>query len=82
MLLHTVKQVYTVRDTMKHMEQELKGEPFAHSSVSFLVNLAYVSSVQSAAAIVGGESVPISRQKRKSFLDALINYIGGEQPHA
>ena len=41
------------------------------------INLAYVSGFEKEMVIVNGERVPVSRQKRKTFISALTNYIGG-----
>lgn len=76
LLIHTVGETYAVRETMKRITERLEGEPFAQSSVSFLVNLAHVSGVNKTEAVVGGDRVPISRQKYKAFLEALTNYMG------
>ncbi len=77
MLIHTKTQVIDIRETMKNMEQKLSKFYFERCNVSYLVNLAYVSSISSDLAVVGGELLPISRQKRKSFIASLTKYIGG-----
>lgn len=77
MLIHMPKQVVRTRITMKEMEQTLEPYFFARCSVSYLVNLAHVTSVSGANAIVAGDTLPISRQKRREFLSALTGYIGG-----
>lgn len=76
LLIHTTEKTFAVRETMKRAAERLEGEPFAQSSVSFLVNLAHVSGVNRTEATVGGERVPISRQKYRAFLEALTNYLG------
>ena len=76
MIIHTAKEDYTLRDTMKNMCDRLEGEAFALSGVSYLVNLSYVTSVGRTDAFLGRETVPISRQKYKSFLEALTAYVG------
>lgn len=77
MLFHTPKQVIRTRVTMKEMEQTLAPYFFARCSVSYLVNLAHVTSVSGTNAMVAGDALPISRQKRREFLSALTGYIGG-----
>lgn len=84
LIVHTVDRIYTIRETMKNMEKSLEGEPFAHAGISFLVNLAHVTGVQGDMAVMGAEPdrVPISRQRRKPFMEALANYVGGGgRPH-
>lgn len=77
MLVHTKDQVIEIRETMKNMEKKLKEYYFERCNVSYLVNLAYVSSITGNLAVVGEEKLPVSRQKRKTFLAALTKYIGG-----
>lgn len=77
LMIHTAKQVIRTRMTIKQMEEKLQGHSFARCSVSYLVNLAHVTTVDGSCAIVGGDALPISRQKRREFLAALTSYIGG-----
>lgn len=77
MLIHTKTQVIDIRETMKNMEQKLSEFYFERCNVSYLVNLAYVSSITGDMVVVGSESLPVSRQKRKAFIAALTKYIGG-----
>lgn len=77
LILHTGNGILQTRESMKNMEERLQKFHFARCNVSYLVNLAHVSGIEADMAIVGGEYVPISRQKRKSFLGALTSYIGG-----
>lgn len=71
MLIHTKSQVIAIRETMKNMEQKLSKFYFERCNVSYLVNLAHVSAITGDIAVAGGELLPISRQKRKSFIAAL-----------
>ena len=75
-VLHTSQGELRMRETMKAVEERLQPYHFAKSSMSFLVNLAHVSAVNRDSVTVGGASVPVSRQKRREFLDALNRYIG------
>ena len=76
-LFHTRTGVYSMRATMAELEQRLAPLWFERSSVSFLVNLRCVTGVERDAVLLGEERVPLSRQKRKRFLEALTYYIGG-----
>lgn len=64
--------------TLKALEEKLSDCPFARCNSGYLVNLAQVSGVQQNEAQVGPYQLQISRPKRKSFLAALADYIGGE----
>ena len=76
MLIHTKDQIIEIRETMKNMESKLKKYYFERCNVSYLVNLAYVSSIRGDMVVVGEEKLPISRQKRKTFISILTKYIG------
>lgn len=74
---HTAAGVYSMRGTLSELEQRLAPFHFERSSVSFLVNLRYVTGVEREAVLLDDKRVPLSRQKRRSFLEALTYYIGG-----
>ena len=75
--VHTEQGIYTLRDTLQNMVNRLSGYHFERCSVSYLVSLAHVQSIRGNMAIVGKKEVPVSRQKRKIFMTALTDYIGG-----
>jgi len=74
---HTKKGVYSTNDTLKNMEQKLVNHNFFRCNNSYLVNLAHVDSVRKNDIIVAGNPLTISRPKKKAFMDALADYIGG-----
>lgn len=74
---HTKTGNIQTRSTMREVEERLLPFHFARCNVSYLINLAYVSGFEKEMVIVNGERVPVSRQKRKTFIFALTNYIGG-----
>ena len=63
---------------LKALEEKLASQPFARCNSGYLVNLAQVSGVQQNTVLVGPYELQISRPKRKAFLAALTDYIGGE----
>ena len=63
--------------TLKSFEEKLAGKPFARCNSGYLVNLAQVSAVQQNTVQVGPYELQISRPRKKSFLEALTDYIGG-----
>ncbi len=67
---HSKKGEFTRRGTMESISNELSSR-FANSSNSFLVNLDYLELVKSNDIIVKGESLPLSRNYKKSFLHQL-----------
>ncbi|MBR1814728.1 MAG: response regulator transcription factor [Lachnospiraceae bacterium] len=77
LLYHTVGgQTYRTRSSMKEADQALADISFARASVSYLVNLVYVSHLTQDTVTVDGTVLPLSRAKRKGFLAALTEYVG------
>ena len=64
--------------SLKTFEEKLSARPFARCNSGYLVNLAQVRSVQQNMVEVGPYELQVSRPKRKTFLAALTDYIGGE----
>lgn len=60
------------------LELELKGRSFFRCHKSYLINLRHVVQIDSTGIILSnGQSVPLSRYKKASFLDAFARYRGG-----
>ena len=73
--IHKKKEVISVLETMKNMEQALSG--FFRCNNGYLVNLAYVEKVDKYTALVGNDEIQISRPRKKIFMEALTDYLGG-----
>ena len=69
---------FSAPGTLKTIEEKLVGRPFARCNSGYLVNLAQVLGVQQNDLQVGPYTLQISRPRRKAFLAALTDYIGGE----
>ena len=69
---------FSAPGTLKALEEKLASQPVARCNSGYLVNLAQVSGVQQNTVLVGPYELQISRPKRKAFLAALTDYIGGE----
>lgn len=76
LVFHSLNTLYRTRMTMKEADHRFSGRSFARCSVSYLVNLAYVTSVTADTVTVGGSALPLSRNKRRDFLSALTEYVG------
>lgn len=70
---HTTEGNFSARDSLEKAELAL-GDGFARCNSCYLVNLAYVREVQQNTVVVAGQELPISRNKKKSFLSILANY--------
>ncbi len=71
---HTKKGDFTKRGSLKQLETELKEPMFYTCNKCYIVNLAYVESVQGNIAVVAGDELTISRAKKKGFGEALTVY--------
>ena len=69
---------FTAPGALKALEEKLADRPFARCNSGYLVNLAQVKAVQQNTVEVGPYELQVSRPKRKAFLEALTDYIGGE----
>ena len=69
---------FSAPGALKALEEKLAGRLLARCNSGYLVNLAQVSGVQQNTVQVGPHELQISRPKRRTFLAALADYIGGE----
>jgi DNA-binding LytR/AlgR family response regulator len=74
--VHTADREYSLSRPMKEVESELAGKNFFRCNNCYLVNLAHVRSIGGYAADVGGESLTISRPRKKAFTEAFADYVG------
>ncbi len=73
---HTENGEYTAYGTMKQVVSQFSSEEFALCSSSYLVGLRHVTKIDGNLVYVGDKALPISRPKKKSFVEALHNYYG------
>ena len=76
-IFHTEDGVFDTTGSLKKLEEQLAGQPFARCNSGYLVNLRYVRSVEGAD-VVGSDRLPISRTRRKAFLQQMSEYFGGQ----
>ena len=75
---YTEEVDFAAPGALKALEEKLADRPFARCNSGYLVNLAQVQAVQQNTVEVGPYELQVSRPKRKSFLAALTDYIGGD----
>ena len=75
---YTEEGDFVAAGTLKAFEEKLAERPFARCNSGYLVNLAQVKSVQQGMVQVGPYELQVSRPRRKAFLVALADHIGGE----
>lgn len=75
---HSLDGEFHTRDTMKHVEELVKGLPFSRCNVCYLVNLDMVVGIDKNEVILkNGDHLSMPRSRKKEFLDDLNRYIGG-----
>ena len=77
-IIHSSKGEYRTAGPLKRMEELLGSHGFFKCHHAYLVNLKHTDAVLSASVCLStGEELPISRARKKPFMDALSEYIGG-----
>jgi DNA-binding LytR/AlgR family response regulator len=79
--IHTASRVYKHRQSLTELEAIFSGmRCFARIYQSYMINLSYLDKIEGNYAIIKtGVKLPISRTYRKSFFDALDDYIRSSQ---
>ncbi len=75
MIIHALSGEIQTKGTIREMEEKLKDDYFFLCNKGFLVNLALVDGIQGNDIIVGEDLIPVSRAKKKSFMDTLNKYM-------
>ena len=75
-VIHTRKETYTYRGTLKELEEELDKNLFSRCNNCYLVNLAEVESIKENEVLLSnGEKLLISRPRKKDFVNALTVFL-------
>ena len=77
LIYHTASGDYPVYGSLAAAEKQLEGRGFSLCNNCYLVNLQHVQRVYKHTVTVMGTELPISHPRRKPFLNALNEYIGG-----
>ncbi len=79
LLVHLKEETLTLRGTISSMYDKLKDYYFALCNSCYLVNLAYVKSIDSDEVVLNGtdDRLKISQPKRKAFIQEVAKYFGG-----
>ena len=72
---HTSEGDIKTQASMRDAVKALEGEPFFQCNKAFLVNLAYVDGISGNDLIIGSERIPVSRARKKAFLEAMNQYL-------
>ncbi|KAB8287293.1 DNA-binding response regulator [Bifidobacterium ramosum] len=77
-IIHLLGGSMSVSGTLKDFETRLTGHDFFRSNSCYLVNLRHVTGVADQDCIMSnGERLRVSRPRKKAFLTALTDYMGG-----
>ena len=77
-LFHTEQGDFLTAGPMKKIEAELSSYGFSKCHNAYLVNLSHIIGVLQNNALLSNKSeLPISRARKKAFMDDLTNYMGG-----
>ncbi|MGN0776185.1 MAG: LytR/AlgR family response regulator transcription factor [Candidatus Ventricola sp.] len=74
--LHTVRETVDLRMTIAALEKLLPERAFFRTHNAFLVALAHVRRINGLELEIAGDTLPISRHKKKEFVQALTDYLG------
>jgi DNA-binding LytR/AlgR family response regulator len=77
LIFHTKTEEHVMFGTMKEIEEKLSDMDFYRCNKGSLLNLEHVDGVQDGVVVVNGEKIVISRGRKKEFMEALTNYLGG-----
>lgn len=74
---HTEDGDFETYGTLKEVEGKLPARHFSRCNSCYLINLKFVASVCDYTCDVAGEKLRISQPRKKEFMKALSDYIGG-----
>ncbi len=75
---HTTKGSYQAKGTLRDAAEKLDPHRFCFCNRCYLVNLDYVEQYVGNTVTVNGDTLTVSRSRRKPFLDALNERMNGE----
>lgn len=70
------EKIYSMRKPIGKMEEELTNRYFFRCAQAYIVNLREITSVQKDCVMIGEDLIPVSRSRRKEFLQALAELTG------
>lgn len=77
-MIHGKDRQIGFQGKLASLEEELKGWGFGRCHVAYLVAFKHVVSVSADSLILrSGEMIPVSRNRKKEFMKAMADYLGG-----
>ena len=75
-IYYTASGEYVTSGTMREIEEKMLPMNFFRGNKGYLINLAHVDGVKDNCAIVKDKLLPLSRGRRKEFMESLAAYWG------
>lgn len=76
LIIHTVKQIFTQRKTLKAIQEEVDQNQFCQCHKSYLVNMSAIKQVhEKTIELKNNEHIPLSRRYRNSMRTKFLHYI-------
>ena len=75
LIYHTTEGNFVTKGTIRDAESQLDAKRFFRCNRCYLVNLEFVETYQGSDIMVNGDTIQVSRSRRKPFLDALNEYM-------
>lgn len=72
---YLMDQIITIRESLKTIEAKLQDHRFFKCNQSYIVNFDYIDAIEGSELKIGEVRIPLSRSKKKLFLDRFNNYI-------
>ena len=76
LVYHTTDAEYTARGRISDVNDKLDPKRFAMCNRSFVVNLRYVTSINSDSLTIGDTRISISKSHRKALMQRFSSYLG------
>jgi DNA-binding LytR/AlgR family response regulator len=77
--IHTGEDTYSIVGTIKEIESKLDRRYFFRCNSGYIVNMERVTEVRDNFVFLGAYKLQISRPKKKAFMTALTDYLGGSR---
>ena len=75
LIYHTLDGDFETKGTMRDTDNQFDPKKYFRCNRCYLVNLEFVETYQGSDIMVNGDTIQVSRSRRKPFLDALNEYM-------
>ena len=76
-LIHLTNQVISCGQNIKHIESKVEKDGFFRIHTGYLINMDWVQSIgRDMLTLRGDVTLPISKHRKKDFMDAYLSYVG------